>query len=350
MDIKKNASPLGDLYLAAFCEQIALILKSGISVYEGISIMAEDAEDAADRALLESIEKNLETTGDFSTALQESGAFPNYLCRMAAIGDRTGNLDVIMEKLEAHYLREAAVKKSTQSAIVYPLLLTGMMIAVILVLLVRVMPVFQQVFSELGTTMTGLPLTLMNIGNAIRTYALSFLILLGSLTLVLFVLAKTAQGRKFSKRLLLKLPAFKKHRRTVSACRFASNMSLILASGLSPDEGFELAMAANDDEDFAKSLAVCQNDLLLGEDLGQVLHKHHIFSGIYSRMMQIGSRTGTLDQVMGKIAALYQEEIDADISRLLAIIEPTLIVILCIAVGTILLSVMFPLLGIMGSL
>ncbi len=341
---------LDDPTLASFCGQMSLILRSGISAFEGISIMKEDAEQPEARQLFSSIEQTLEMTGSLSLALTESHAFPPYLCHMTELGEQTGNLDTVMEALEAHYNREHAIKQARRSALIYPLILSTMMIVVILVLLIRVMPIFQQVFQELGTTMTGLPLTLMQIGMTIKNYAVIFLLLLFCAIVFIVYLNGTKRGRRWAKQLGSHISFIRDTDHAVAACRFASNMALSLSSGLMPEEGLTLARSVNEDERFGEQLKACQADLEQGMDLSETLYQHHIFSGIYSHMMKTGYKTGSLDQVLQKIAEMYQSEIDVRLNNRLAILEPVLVITLCAAVGTILLSVMFPLLGIMGSL
>lgn len=136
----------------------------------------------------------------------------------------------------------------------------------------------------------------------------------------------------------------------LAACRFASGMALTLSSGLNPDRSMELVHSLNDDPVFQKKLDLCQNEINEGKDLSQALFASGMFSGIYARMASIGSKTGSMDQVMEQIAELYQDDIDTRMNNVLAVLEPTLVILLSLIVGVILLSVMMPLMGIMSSL
>ena len=141
-----------------FCEQMGMILKSGISAAEGIMIMKEDAgqEESPLRELYEEIQRNLDETGIFYDALEETGAFPDYMIQMARIGEQTGNLDEVMEGLAAYYEREENMVQDIKSAVTYPLLMLGMMLVIFLVMIVKVLPVFAQVYEQLGGQMTGM--------------------------------------------------------------------------------------------------------------------------------------------------------------------------------------------------
>ena len=153
-----------------FCEQMGMILKSGISAAEGIMIMKEDAgqEESPLRELYEEIQRNLDETGIFYDALEETGAFPDYMIQMARIGEQTGNLDEVMEGLAAYYEREENMVQDIKSAVTYPLLMLGMMLVIFLVMIVKVLPVFAQVYEQLGGQMTGMAAVLLQAGIGIR--------------------------------------------------------------------------------------------------------------------------------------------------------------------------------------
>ena len=136
----------------------------------------------------------------------------------------------------------------------------------------------------------------------------------------------------------------------LTACRFASGMSLTLSSGLSPEESLHLASGLIDQESFKEKIDLCRSSLESGGELHKALADAGIFTGIYARMASIGDRTGVLDEVMQNIADQYQEEIDQKFAGLMAALEPTLVIILSLVVGIILLSVMLPLMGIMSNL
>ncbi|MCH4222932.1 MAG: type II secretion system F family protein [Solobacterium sp.] len=336
--------------LSAFCGQMAVILKAGISSVEGITMMNEETDSEADKKLLTAILHSYDSTGHLYSALAETRAFPDYLVQMTRIGEESGSLDDVMSSLSDHYDREETVRRSIRNAVVYPLIMTGMMVAVIIILLVNVMPVFSQVFEELGTSMSGLALTLYNIGNVLRQYALTIVLILAAI-LCLFLAVELSSGKgSLRYKIGRHFKSIRRSNEEIAACRFASGMALTLHSGLNPDQCLELSEALNEDPDFAEKLSACRKEVEDGRDLSDSLKSHQIFTGIYARMASIGSKAGSLDSVMGQIADLYENDIDTSLNNRLAVIEPTLIIVLSVLVGAILLSVMFPLLSIMSSL
>lgn len=332
-----------DMELSGFSEQLALILHSGISSLEGISILLEDTANKKEQEVLKQIEEGLQSTGSLYTALKETGWFPAYFLSMVRIGEETGTLDEVMSALSLHYEREDALRRNLRNALTYPLTMSAMMVAVIVILLVKVMPIFQQVFIQLGTEMTGFSKALMSLGTALNRYSAFFLILLLLLLAVGFFGTRT-------ERLFLHFPGFRTMQEKMSLCRLAGGLSISLKSGLTQSQSLELSEMLPEDEGFRKKLEICRQGLDEGQDLVELLREQQIFTGLYARMASIGARTGSLDQAMEKIAVLCQEDMENRTTRLLSALEPTLVITLSLIVGAILLSVMLPLMGILSSL
>lgn len=341
---------LSNLEIAAFSEQMYMILKSGISALEGISIMWEDAENEDERLLLTVINEEMAESGKLYDSLKRTGVFPSYMLQMVQIGEETGTLDEVMKALSEHYEREEAIAKSIKSALTYPLIMIVMMFLVIIVIITKVMPVFNQIFKQLGREMTGISGGILALGNILSRYASIFVGILVILILFLIYLTKTKSGRK----LLMKFGYCFKFSRDIyekmASCRFADGMCLTLKSGMTPERGLEFSKNLIDNPYFINKLVSCEKLLEDGKDLSEALHETKIFTGVYTRMASLAGKAGIMDEVMKQIAEQYEEEVDADISSFISILEPTLVIILSIVVGVILFSVMFPLMGIMAGL
>lgn len=341
---------LSNLEAAAFCEQMAMVLKAGISVTEGISIMREDAQSPAEKELLGGIYEKMQETGTISSALRESGVFPGYLCKMTQIGEETGTLDDVLSSLERYYERQEGVSRSIRSALTYPLVMIGMMALVIVVLLTRVMPVFQQVFRQLGMEMSGFSRGALLLGNALSRYAVVFVGVIVAFALLFVWLVKTKNGRVQLEKLGRRFRFTREISDKMAVCRFAGGMSLTLKSGLTPERGLELAEELNENIFFGGKIADCRKKMEEGSSLSEAFHETKIFTGVYARMADIAGRTGVMDEVMGKLADQIEEEVDEEIGSFISMLEPTLVILLSLIVGTILLSVMLPLLGILAGL
>ena len=347
---KTNFTPFSNMEAASFCSQMAIILKSGISSIEGITIMLDEAQHDDEKQLLTQMQETLLQTGSLHESMANTNVFPSYLLNMVQIGEQTGKLDDVMDSLGRYYEKEANLAQTLKNAVTYPLIMLAMMILVILVLITKVMPVFNQVFEQLGTQMTGFSRVILHIGTFINTHAIIFIGILVVVVAAVIFLLKSSKGQKIFRSLLDKFSNSRELSQKISAYRFSNGMALTLSSGLTPEDCLALTAELTEQASFRSKLDKCRASISQGGDLCETLLENGIFSGTYARMATIASRTGVLDEVMGKIAAQYEEDIDARISGLIAAIEPTLVIILSVIVGVILLSVMLPLMGIMAGL
>ena len=341
---------LNNTELSFFCEQLSLILHSGISALEGISIMKEDAKTKEAEEILAVINDHLEETGLLHEALKASGVFPAYLIHMTEIGERSGTLDEVMSALALHYQREEEISRGIRDALTYPLIMLSMLLVVLVVLVVRVMPIFAQVFYQLGAEMDGISGSILSLGTALERYAAVFIALLLILAAVLVFLTKSSRGRRYAARILNNFPPSRELNNRLACSRFAGGMSIALKSGLDTDESFQLVSNLIENEEFRKKISHARKMLEEGEEFTDALNQSGIFSGVYARMVSIGFRTGSADAVLEKISVSYQEDADAKLQNLISMLEPTLVAILSILVGMILLSVMLPLVGIMSNI
>ena len=224
------------------------------------------------------------------------------------------------------------------------------MLVIIIILMTKVMPVFDQVFRQFGQEMTGFSRGILLAGNALSRYSAVLAVLLAVIVCAGIYFTKTESGRKKMYHIGSGFAFSRELKDKLSACRFAGGMSLALKSGLTPEQGMEFSENLIEDDDFQKKVAECKADMENGTDIAEALVKAGIFTGVYARMTSIAGKAGMMDEMMGRIADECEEEVDEKLSSMIAVLEPTLVIILSVIVGTILLSVMLPLLGIMSGL
>lgn len=344
----KNVLSLNEI--STFCAQIAMIMKAGIPIGEGLSILYEDMKNPQGRAIMEELKNSVEMGEPLYAAMDASGKFPKYVVNMTEIGETTGRLDEVMDSLCAYYEREEAIAKSIRNAVTYPLIMVVMMIIVVGVLVVKVMPIFNQVFQQLGSEMTGFSRGIMNLGVVIGNYS-AVIIAVVAVVLVAFLLLRfTAGGKRVMQKWGASFVGTKKLNGNIASGRFASAMSLMMASGLDTDQSLGMVHRLIDNHYLKEKIAQCQSLIAGGSNFSEALVRANIFTGVYAQMVNVGFKTGSVDSVMRKLADRYEEEVDSAISNFISILEPTLVAILSIIVGMILLSVMLPLMGIMSSI
>ncbi len=336
--------------ISAFCAQLALIIKAGISVQEGISIMVGDVQDGRGKEVLQTILSHVEEGRTLSFALQQCGRFPKYVVDMVDIGETSGRLDEVMDSLSTYYERNEAINQSIKNAVTYPMVMIGMMAVVIAILVIKVLPIFHQVFRQLGSDMSAFAQGIMDFGTALSHYSVWIVAVVLVLILAVSLMKRTKGGRAALARIYDTLPFMRSLSDKIAAGRFASAMALMLSSGLDTDQSLEMAGELIENKKTKTKIAGMKDLMAQGTSFSGALLQMKVFSGVYASMLTVGFKTGAVDTVMKKIAQRYEEEIDANISSLISVLEPTLVAVLSIIVGMILLSVMLPLMGIMSSI
>lgn len=336
--------------ISAFCAELALIIKAGVPMQEGILIMLEDTHDGREREILETLHTQTEEGHPLGFAMRAAEVFPKYVMDMVEIGEASGRLDEVMDSLCEYYERNEAITRSIKSAISYPAAMIVMMLAVILILIIKVLPIFEQVFRQLGSEMSAFSRGIMDLGQIINRYSAIIVGVLVLLIAAFAILRLTDSGRALLSRVYDSFFLTRRLAEMVSVGRFASAMSLMLSSGLDTDHALDMAYELTQSGKLRTRLEDLRKRITAGQSFCDALVTAKIFSGVYARIITVGFATGAVDIVMKKIAKRYEDELDARISSLLAVLEPTLVAVLSIIVGLILLSVMLPLMGVMSSI
>ncbi|MDR2157428.1 MAG: type II secretion system F family protein [Clostridiales Family XIII bacterium] len=334
--------------LSAFSAQLALTVKTGIPLSESIMILRDDSETPAAKALLGRILESLELGNPLASALKDTGVFPVYMTQMIEIGEASGRLDQALDSLNRYYAREHNIAKSVQSAITYPAIMLFILFAIILILVVKVLPIFNQVFRSLGGEMSPFAAGAMSLGSIISRYSVAIIVAIAVVAAILIAMRLTPGGRNALSRAGQGL--FKRLSRKMASGKFASGMALMLASGVDVDKAVELTLPLMDNLDMHKRVEALKRLLETGEAFSESAVKTQIFTGMEARMLTLGFKSGNLDSVMERIAEDYETQTDERMDNLISIIEPTMVAVLCVIVGAILLSAMLPLLAVMSSI
>ena len=336
--------------LMSFCSQLSMILHAGISSIEGLAIMKEDLSDGEGKKILETLYEHMEKSGNLAQSMKETEVFPEYVCSMTEIGEQTGRLDEVMDGLALHYEREKDLAESIKSALLYPAVMLGMLTVVILILVVKVMPVFHEVLQQLGGGLTGVSAGILKIGTVLSRYSLAFVLILAALVAVMAYLVLSDKGREAFRGWLERSRLTGKTAEKIACSRVAEGLSLCIFSGLDMDQSLEMTEKLVTHSEMKHRISKCRELMMEGEGIDRALTESRIFSGIYGKMVSVGMRTGSVDRVMSKIAGEYEEDVVQSLQQKISVIEPTLVAVLSVLVGLILISVMLPLMNIMSSL
>ena len=225
-----------------------------------------------------------------------------------------------------------------------------MLTVVILILVVKVLPVFHEVLQQLGGGLTGVSAGILKIGTVLSRYSLAFVLILAALVAVMAYLVLSDKGREAFRGWLERSRLTGKTAEKIACSRVAEGLSLCIFSGLDMDQSLEMTEKLVTHSEMKHRISKCRELMMEGEGIDRALTESRIFSGIYGKMVSVGMRTGSVDRVMSKIAGEYEEDVVQSLQQKISVIEPTLVAVLSVLVGLILISVMLPLMNIMSSL
>lgn len=347
---KKSIKPLSSNDVSLFCSQVAMLLNAGIPLQEGIGAIGENVYTQNGRSMISTLQSTLEQSGSLYTALDSCGVFPKYMVNMVNIGEKAGKLDNVMEALALYYDREEKLSSQIRSALLYPFILILMMAGVIAILMIKVLPLFDAVFAQLGSDMTITSSAVMQVGSIVGKIALILILILSILLFAALLMYRTPKGSRLLSCLMLQFPLTRRLSSNLSSARFAFIMSMLLSSGYDISEALALIPTILPNKEIIDKVNKCREAVDSGVSFPTALSDVRLFPGIYTSMIGIGAKTGNLDSVMSRLAEIYNEDVQSSVDQAIAFIEPALVAFLSVIIGAILLSIMLPLMGIMSSI
>ncbi|MCD7947762.1 MAG: type II secretion system F family protein [Oscillospiraceae bacterium] len=342
---KKTLLRLTDDELANFCQQLTLLSRAGITGEESVAILLDESETTGKRQLYTGIHNAMLSGATLSAALNESGAFPAYLVQMLEIGQTSGREEQVLDALSTYYQREADTRRALRQTVAYPAGMAALIAVIVLILVARVLPVFQRVFEQLGVAASPTAAILLQFGDAGKYIAIVLAIVLIICAVWLFWMLFQKDARAFGK-LFSKTEAA----RCVDRSRFSSAMALMLASGLPLEASLARVCALLRDSSLSGAMDACYRQTIDGTPFPKAIAASKIFTGIEAGLLSTGFRAGIPDQTLADLGRRAGEQASEHLSRTLVRFEYGLVVALCAAVALVLLSVMLPLLGVLSTI
>ncbi len=347
----KKLSPIPSKELSIFCRQMSLIIGSDITVMQGVEMLLGQAEDSRMQTSLQAVVDQMEQQIPFSQAFAtQTGAFPEYLTSMVTVGEQSGTLDVVFAQMADYYEKEHRVQRKVSSALTYPAILTALMLGVIALLVLRILPMFEQILVNMGGTMPLLTQGMMSVANFLAGNVLWLLAVIVVLLCFYALYRSSKYGKVMNSKHKLTSPITGSVRRRVLTARFARSVGILLKSGVPILTALEAMDALLGNQYASGLLKDVRIKVQEGGDLTQALKDTGLFPTLFIRLTTVGQTTGFLDEMMLKAAAIYDDEVDDALEKLTTAIEPFLIIVLSVVVGVILLSVMLPMISIMTNI
>ncbi|WP_313528069.1 type II secretion system F family protein [Anaerotignum sp.] len=336
--------------LSVFCLEFALLLKAGMSVGEGFLVLSENEKDSKKRDFLYSLYEKTILSLSVHETMVGAEVFPPYMLRLIHIGEETGHLEECFASLSRYFDQKIRTIKLLKETVMFPLVLFVMMLAVVVVLLIEVLPIFQNVFAQLGGTLPPSALIFLNIGISMKKGRYIFL---GIFIAIGIMLVLVLVNSNFQQKVISYLQGFFSKRKIglLSAkAHFAAALSMTISSGLDTNRALEIAEDFCTDSNLKEKIISCKKNTQQGMAFAEAVEQEALLNPMYCRMLAVGIRSGNLDEVLAEIARRTEEDAASALTKVASVVEPVVVISLSVLVGFLLLSVMFPLVGIMSSL
>ena len=332
-----------------FCNQMAMILESGFSLNQGVTMVYEEMDDKNIKGVLQEVAKYLDEQVSFSEAIDLTKAFDDYMVNLVKVGETSGNLDDVMQSLSEYYARIDDITNKLKQALTYPIILIIMMVVVVGIIVFKVLPIFKDVLNGLGSDLSSYANSFMEFGQIFSLICFAVLLVLVIVIIAGYLYQRVTHVNVLSN-VVQKSFLTRKLSRALNKAQITYALSLFISSGYDLQEAMKFVPKLVDDKQLRANLEKCNEDLINGDSFVEVIKKYQIYQGMQLNMIQVGFKTGQVDIIMKQLSNSFQEEVSRAIDQFLNIIEPTIVTLLSLVVGIVLMSVMLPLISIMYSL
>lgn len=337
--------------LAIFCRQFATLSAAGVPLLQCLHTLIRQTENRKLRGILRDTVLDIEKGNSLSEAFRKhQKSLPEFLINMLVAGEVSGMLDQALERLAACFEKEHHLREKLRSALVYPYFVAGMSLLTMIFLLVLIVPYFVDIFSEVEAPLPLPTRVLIRSSTLLTGYWRLILPVLVVLWIGAQWLGAAGKARRFSDRLLLGLPVVGPLFNKTVVARFARTLATLLRSGVPLMQSLEVVAGITGNTIASEEISRAGISIREGEGMAPVFARSKIFPPLAVNMIAVGEESGALDILLEKVAAFYEQEVEALIVRLSGLVEPVFITCIGIMVGFVALSIYLPLFGLSGVL
>jgi type IV pilus assembly protein PilC len=327
------------------------MLDAGLPIIQCLDILQQQQENKRFKKILKDVKESVEGGQTFAEALKKyPRQFDDLFVNMVAAGEASGVLDTILKRLSTYLEKAAKLKKRIKGAMVYPAITFLVAIVVVGVIMVFVIPVFEQMFSDFGGQLPAPTQIVVNLSRMIRA---NILYLLGAVALAVFALRrvrKTEKGRAAIDRYLLTVPVFGPLLRRVAVAKFSHTLGTMLTSGVSILDALDIVAKTSGNKTVETAIYRVRQGIAEGRTMSEPLAESGVFPAMVCQMIAVGESTGALDTMLIKIADFYDEEVDQAVENLTAAIEPVMMIFMGVIIGGLVVSMYLPIFKMAGAI
>ena len=336
--------------LAMMTRQAATLIGAGIPLVESLRALTEQTEHTRLKSVLGQVHDRVNEGASFADALAQTGTFPNLYVSMVRAGEAGGALETVLERLADYLESQVRLRNKVSSILIYPLVMLGFAAFVVGVLVTVVLPQITQLLQTLDQPLPFYTRWIINGSTFVREAWWALLLAFVGGLLGLRAAIRTAPGRAFWDRLMLRLPVVGRSVRLIAISRFTRTLSTLLSGGLPIVRALSTAKDVANNTVLGQAIDEAAESITEGASIAQPLRASGEFPPLVTHMIEVGERSGQLEAMLAKVADTYDEQVETMVTRLTALMEPLLILIMVGIVVVIILATLVPLLNITTSL
>jgi type IV pilus assembly protein PilC len=340
----KSGKKITDKDITLFTRQLATMMKAGVPLLQSFDIVAKGHANPSVSKLLQDIRGDVETGSSLNQAFRK---FPLYFdplfCNLDAAGEQAGILEDLLTRLALYKEKTLAIKGKIKSALFYPISILVVAFVVTSVIMIWVVPAFKEVFKSFGADLPAPTLFVMAISDFFVSYwYIIFGSLFGSLYLLFQSWRRSIEMQRFMDRTLLKLPVFGDVIRKATIARWTRTLATMFAAGVPLVESLDSVGGASGNAVYVDATKKIQTEVSTGTSLTTAMQNSDVFPNMVTQMVAIGEESGALDQMLGKVADFYEQEVDEAVESLSSLMEPMIMVILGVLIGGLVVAMYLP--------
>jgi len=337
--------------LAIFTRQFSVMLDAGLPLVQCLEILGEQEDNKAFRAMIQQVRSDVESGSSLAEAMRKHPkAFDALYVNMIAAGEAGGILDVILQRLSLYIEKAVKLKAQVKSAMIYPVAVVTIACGVVYIILWKVIPTFAQLFAGFGSEMPWLTQKVIDASNFLGRFSPLIFAFLIALSIFLNRWHKTYRGARVIDSTLLRLPVLGMLLRKIAVARFCRTLATLTSSGVPILDGLEITAKTAGNTVIEDAVMAVRKSVEEGRTISDPLGETKVFPMMVVQMINVGEQTGALDQMLSKIADFYEDEVDTAVAGMTKLIEPILITILGVVIGTIVTAMYLPMYSILSKI
>ena len=337
--------------LTTFCRQFAIMQNTSIPILDCLDILRHQNYTAYFKKVLQVVYEDVKSGVLLSEALNKhKKVFPDFFRSMVHVGEISGKLDEVFRSLADYYERDTALKGKVKGAMAYPMMLLGMTVGIVILMLAFVVPTFRDAMTQMDVEITGITKMVYDISGFVTDYWRVMLVALILLVMIVVLVLRTEKGAYGFDVLKLKLPLVRTVQRNLLTARFARAFGLLLSSGMDMNAAMDSVEIIINNRYMKERFHAAAESVRQGMSLTNAFEAYDLFPHMMIQMITIGERTGTMEDVLMRSCAFFDNQVETSLNSLTAKIQPVMLMFMGLIVGTLFIAVYSPMLSIMNNI